>query len=270
MADNNRYGYGGGEGRYGGREAQDRGYGARGEGYGGGRDDRYGHERYGGRDERGRGYEGRYDARTGDRMGPGDSRAGQFEPGARGGEWAQPSRWQEAPRGGRDRDSDRYNQRGRSSASGLEVFDRSLQTTHIWLNEIIDELGPDKQVAWHALTAVLRTIRDRVQPELAVHLGAQLPLLIRGAYYDQYRLTWEPERTRSLDDFLDSVVDHMRGIGRPINPRAALHAVVRTLSRHISEGQVRKIVDAMPESVRRSWIDACSDISMRPDMGMRH
>src|SRR5205085_1940364 len=34
------------------------------------------------------------------------------------------------------------------SAKGLDVFDRTLETTHIWLNEICDELGPDKQVAW--------------------------------------------------------------------------------------------------------------------------
>ena len=33
------------------------------------------------------------------------------------------------------------------SASGLDVFDRSLETTHIWLNEICIDLGPDKQVA---------------------------------------------------------------------------------------------------------------------------
>lgn len=199
--------------------------------------------------------EGRIDARTGDRMGPGDSRAGQFEPGARGGEgWG-------AQQGSRAAWDDlRYEQRGRSSASGLQVFDRSLQATHIWLNEIIDELGPDKQVAWHALTGVLRAIRDRVPVELAVHLGAQLPLLIRGAYYDQFRLAWDPERTRNFDEFLDSIADHLRGIGRPINPRAALYAVARVLSRHISEGQVRKVVDALPRQVQWSWEDACRGI----------
>jgi uncharacterized protein (DUF2267 family) len=60
------------------------------------------------------------------------------------------------------------------SATGLDVFDST------WLDEKMQKLPRDKQVAWHALGAVLRAIRDRVPINLAVHLGAQLPLLVRG------------------------------------------------------------------------------------------
>ncbi len=63
------------------------------------------------------------------------------------------------------------------SATGLDVFDKTLQTTHIWLDELMAENGPDRQVAWHVLGVVLRTVRDRIPLELAVHLGSQLPLL---------------------------------------------------------------------------------------------
>src|SRR2546423_5270300 len=58
------------------------------------------------------------------------------------------------------------------SATGLDVFDRTLQITNIWLDEIMETLGPDRQVAWHALGAVLRALRDRLPLGLAVHLGA--------------------------------------------------------------------------------------------------
>ena len=61
------------------------------------------------------------------------------------------------------------------SATGLDVFDKTLQTTNIWLDEIMATLGPDRQVAWHVLGAVLHALRDRLQIGLAVHLGAQLP-----------------------------------------------------------------------------------------------
>jgi uncharacterized protein (DUF2267 family) len=47
------------------------------------------------------------------------------------------------------------------SATGLDVFDTTLQITNIWLDEIMAESGPDRQVAWHALGAVLHTWRDR-------------------------------------------------------------------------------------------------------------
>jgi Uncharacterized conserved protein (DUF2267) len=61
------------------------------------------------------------------------------------------------------------------SASGLEVFDKTLQTTHIWLDQIMKEIGPDRHVAWHVLRAVLRTLRDRISLGLAAHLGAMWP-----------------------------------------------------------------------------------------------
>ena len=66
------------------------------------------------------------------------------------------------------------------STNGLEVFDKTLQTTHIWLNEITAEIGPDRQVAWKVLSTVLHKLRDRLPVEVAAHLSAELPLLIRG------------------------------------------------------------------------------------------
>src|SRR4051794_2580803 len=75
---------------------------------------------------------------------------------------------------------------GKMATHGVDVFDKTLQTTHIWLNEIGETIGPDRHVAWHVLSAVLRTLRDRMPIDLAAHLGSQLPLLVRGTYYDQW------------------------------------------------------------------------------------
>jgi uncharacterized protein (DUF2267 family) len=72
------------------------------------------------------------------------------------------------------------------SSTGLEAFDKTLQITHVWLDEIMAELGPDRQRAYHALRAVLHALRDRWPLNLAAHLGAQLPLLVRGIYYDNW------------------------------------------------------------------------------------
>ena len=138
------------------------------------------------------------------------------------------------------------------SATGLDVFDKTLQTTHVWLNEITDVIGPDKQVAWHVLGAVLRTLRDRVPLHVAVHLGAELPLLVRGLYYDQWRASDQPERYRTLDEFLGRVTEQLRAT-RPVNPADATRAVFAVLSRHMPEGQLRKVWEALPEDVRALW-----------------
>jgi hypothetical protein len=38
------------------------------------------------------------------------------------------------------------------SATGLDVFDKTLQTTNIWLDEVMAELGPDRQVVESSLS----------------------------------------------------------------------------------------------------------------------
>jgi uncharacterized protein (DUF2267 family) len=138
------------------------------------------------------------------------------------------------------------------SSTGLDVFDKTLQTTNIWLDEIMGEIGPNRQIAWHALQAVLRTVRDRVPIGLAAHLGSQLPILVRGAYYDQWQPAHEPTRTRTQDAFLQHVQEHLRGV-RPINARNATIAVFDVLSRHLTRGQAHKVRDALPADVQVLW-----------------
>ena len=141
------------------------------------------------------------------------------------------------------------------SATGLDVFDKTLRTTHIWLDEIMERLGPDRQVAWRSLGAVLRAVRDRVPTELATHLGAQLPLLVRGAYYDQWQPAMEPERYGNADEFLKRIAAELADT-RPVNPASAATAVFGTLSRHVTGGQWGKVRAAMPEEIRRLWPDS--------------
>ncbi|HET9458930.1 MAG TPA: DUF2267 domain-containing protein [Sphingomicrobium sp.] len=141
------------------------------------------------------------------------------------------------------------------SATGLDVFDKTLETTHIWLNEICADLGPDKQVAWKVLSTVLHKLRDRLPIGLAAHLGAQLPLIIRGVYYDQFEPSKLPTECNSREEFIAEVAEWLSDT-RPVDPDLAVRSVFRVLSRHISEGQVAKVREALPRSLRQSWIDA--------------
>jgi uncharacterized protein (DUF2267 family) len=142
------------------------------------------------------------------------------------------------------------------SNAGLEVFDKTLQTTHIWLDEVMRELGPDRQLAWHVLGAVLRALRDRLPLGLAVHLGSQLPLLVRGTYYEQWHSPGQTldDPPRSLDEFLEPISKQLSS-SRPVNVRNATGVVFQILSRHVNQGQVDKVRDCLPEQVRNIWHD---------------
>ena len=55
--------------------------------------------------------------------------------------------------------------------------------------------------AYLALRTVLHTLRDRLSVEEAVQLGAQLPMLIRGFYYEGWTLKQKPTKERHKTEF---------------------------------------------------------------------
>jgi uncharacterized protein (DUF2267 family) len=138
------------------------------------------------------------------------------------------------------------------SATGLDVFDKTLQTTNIWLDEIMREIGPDRQLAWHVLGTVLRTLRDRLPMGLAAHLGAQLPLLVRGVYYDQWRPNDEALKERSQEQFVEHVAQGLTDV-RPINPQKAVKAVFHVLNHYVDPNQISNVRDSLPAAVRQLW-----------------
>jgi uncharacterized protein (DUF2267 family) len=138
------------------------------------------------------------------------------------------------------------------SATGLDVFDKTIQTTNIWLDEIMAEIGPDRKVAWHILGAVLRAVRDRVPAELAAHFAPQLPLIVRGTYFDQFRVLKEPLKIRTQDEFIAFVQQGLKGT-RPVNARNAISAVLNVVSRHLPRGQCEKVRDALPSEIQVLW-----------------
>jgi uncharacterized protein (DUF2267 family) len=138
------------------------------------------------------------------------------------------------------------------SATGLDVFDKTLQTTNIWLDQIMEEIGPDRKLAWHVLGATLRVLRDRLVPGLGAHLGSQLPLLVRGLYYDQWSPGGKPTDLHSAPEFL-AEVERSLGDIRPVNVRDAVTAVFRTVGDHVERGQIVKVRDALPQGIRALW-----------------
>lgn len=110
------------------------------------------------------------------------------------------------------------------------------------------------QTTWHVLGAVLRALRDRLPLGLAVHLGSQLPLLVRGVYYEQWHAPGQmlDSPSRSLDEFLEPISKQLVN-SRPVNVLKATRVVFQILSRHVNQGQIEKVRDCLPEQIRNIW-----------------
>jgi uncharacterized protein (DUF2267 family) len=139
------------------------------------------------------------------------------------------------------------------SATGLEAFDKTVQTTNAWLKEIMEATGLDRRRAYRALAAVLHALRDRLTVDEAAQLGAQLPILVRGLYYDQWHHPAEkPNRVRHKQEFLAAVAAGLDDIG-PIDVEDATRAVFSVLERHIAPGEIEDVKGMLPAHLRELW-----------------
>jgi uncharacterized protein (DUF2267 family) len=144
------------------------------------------------------------------------------------------------------------------SATGLDVVDKTLQITNIWLDEIMSALALDRKTAWKVLSVVLHKLRDRVPIGLAAHLGAQLPMLVRGVYYDQFEPAKMPNDC-DCEGFIAEVGEWLADT--LVEPKEAIQTVFRVLSRHLERGQVANVQNSLPRELRELWLNAEHDIS---------
>ncbi len=139
------------------------------------------------------------------------------------------------------------------SATGLDVFDTTVQETNSWLQGIVDEMGwGDRQQAYLALRGTLHAVRDHLTVDEAAQLAAQLPLLIRGIYYDGWDPSRVPVRERHREEFLQRVAGAFDRF-RPVDPEQAARAVLRVLAARISAGEADDVRQMLPGAVRDLW-----------------
>jgi uncharacterized protein (DUF2267 family) len=138
------------------------------------------------------------------------------------------------------------------TATDIPAFDSTIQTTHVWLNDILDRMGwHDHRRAYHALRAVLHALRDRLSVEEAAALGAQLPMLVRGFYYEGWHPHGKPLKERKKEEFLAHVA---RGFKNdPVDPELVTRAVLRVLAGHVTAGEVISIERCLPAEIRTLW-----------------
>jgi uncharacterized protein (DUF2267 family) len=105
-----------------------------------------------------------------------------------------------------------------------------VQQIQQWLKELIENGGLESErEAYAVLRAVLHQLRDRLTLEEAVDLGAQLPLIVRGIYFEGWRPSRVPAKVRTCREFLDELVMSCCRIGcRPRPPHATCSRCSRT------------------------------------------
>jgi uncharacterized protein (DUF2267 family) len=106
----------------------------------------------------------------------------------------------------------------------------------------------------HALRAGLHAIRDRLPAAQVVDLAAQLPTLLRGIFYEGWRLGNDPTRIRDRAAMLARVKKEL-GTDLRLAPYDVLRSVVYLLVKHVSPGEVRDVIATLPRPIATLWTE---------------
>jgi len=135
-------------------------------------------------------------------------------------------------------------------STGLDVFDSTVQHTNLWLKDLMARIPTtDRHYAYQLLRATLHVFRDRIGPENAVHFGAQLPMLIRGFYYEGWQINRPQTKTRHLDDFLHAIEEEAhRSLGTGSGSK--VKAVFAVIADKIDAHEIEKLRKVLPTELK--------------------
>jgi uncharacterized protein (DUF2267 family) len=137
-------------------------------------------------------------------------------------------------------------------ATGLDLFDRTLHKTYEWLADLMELLAvDDRHMAYQALRATLHALRDRLTVEEVAQLGAQLPMLVRGFYYEGWNPTAKPLIARHREQFLARVATELSN--DDVDPEEAARAVFVLLAGRVTKGEIEDVKHILPGDVRELW-----------------
>jgi uncharacterized protein (DUF2267 family) len=127
-----------------------------------------------------------------------------------------------------------------------------VQQTQEWLKELRDNGNlADENEAYSVLRAVLHQLRDRLTVEEAVDLGAQLPLIVRGIYFEGWQPRHVPEKVRTRQKFLHGVTTKLLPHRNP--PELAVRDVFALLAHHCDPGEIANVIAQLPGELKGLW-----------------
>jgi uncharacterized protein (DUF2267 family) len=132
----------------------------------------------------------------------------------------------------------------------VDVIDTTVQKTYRWIDEVSEELGNiGRREGYRDLRAFLQTLRDRLTVDQAAELGAQLPMLVRGIYYEAWDPSRAPVKLRA-EEFVETFIE--RAVLPPgREPLVSMRAAATVLRRHVTEGETTDVLGSLPTEIRR-------------------
>lgn len=139
------------------------------------------------------------------------------------------------------------------SAQGLQVIDHTVQLTHEWINELVDRLEwSSPRDALRLMRVTLTAVRDHLGHDEVAQFSAQLPLIIRGMFYEGWQPSETPIRQRDRASFVLRI-EAMVGDVLEYRGPEDISTVFKLINARISRGEVEDVRASLPTAIRGLW-----------------
>lgn len=137
--------------------------------------------------------------------------------------------------------------------SNDNVFAPTTEKANRWIREIGAALGvDDSHVAYEAVRAVLHALRDRFSVEECALFASQLPLIMRGIFFEGWQPLDRRPPVKAAVEFFRDVNDRHSALP-VVDAETMTESVFVVLSRHVNASDTEKIKDTLPPPLRELW-----------------
>lgn len=127
-----------------------------------------------------------------------------------------------------------------------------VQKIQEWLKELRDNGDlADEAAAYSVLRTVLHQLRDRLTADEAANLGGQLPLIVRGLYYEAWHPSRNPTKSRTKSKFVDELSQALLPYTYPVE--RAVQDVFTLLAHHCDPGEIADVIGQLPDEIKELW-----------------
>lgn len=138
--------------------------------------------------------------------------------------------------------------------ASAKAIEQSVHKTNDWLMELETNVGlQDKDEALMALRGVLHSLRDRLPVDMAASLAAQLPIVVRGIYYEDWDPSRTPEKIRNVDAFIERVNSDIGREELKDRSEEIILGTLELLNHHLNRDTIEKFRQAFPLELRELW-----------------
>lgn len=134
----------------------------------------------------------------------------------------------------------------------IREFDVAAHAAEEWIDDLTQRLGwRDREKVYSALVATLHALRDCLPVHEAVFLGDHLTVLLRGLYYEGWRLA-KYSSLKSRDAFLERIRE---GVHRDpgIDAENVARVVLALLAQRLPASELEDVRSVTPKALRALW-----------------